>query len=252
MGLGNWFSGENTDNENYTGGFGNWFGNSDSSSTDTQTNTVPPDFGSLEDYYSNPNGGYADTQVQNPTPTVWDNVSSIAKTGANNVGGWLSNPNYSVTSPGEQGGLSPSNLFKGGLGLYDYSQKRRALNSAENTYNQYNDQARQYATQLANLQANPDSFKNNPSYIAAEKQAREAARRQAAASGMLGSSGGINNIGRASANTANTFYNQEANRLASLGAMNSTAANNAASARAAKSDQLTGAYTQYAKMFGLI
>lgn len=184
-------------------------------------------------------------------PTMWDNVSGAASTAGNTLGGWLSNPQNSVTS-GEKGGLSPSNLFKGGLGLYDYMQKRQALKGAEDTYNQYNSQARNYANQLADLQANPDSFKTNPAYVAANKAAIDRARRTAAATGNINSSGYTNRLNDAANTTAMQWYNQEANRLQQLSALNNTAANSAAALKGAKTDQMTGAYAQYAKMFGLI
>lgn len=214
-------TGDSNSLSNYTG------------STYNPTDFLGSSFGDLAsegvDNVTSPTANYA-------APTVWDNLSSIGKTVSNNASGWLANPDKSVIS-GESGGVSPTNIFKSGLGLYDYLQKRSALNSAES-----------YANQLANLQANPDSFKSSAAYQAAESSAINAARRQAAASGTLGSTNILNNIQKTANNTALQWYNQEASRLAQL----SNAANSAAALKTAKTDQLTGSLSQYAKMFGLI
>jgi hypothetical protein len=110
------------------------------------------------------------------------------------------------------GGTALGNLAKMAMayqGMKNQQQQTRDINTAQGRQTQY-------ANQLANLVNNPNSFQNSALFKAQREQALREGLRGLAAQGKLGSGARAYAMGNVASNVANQYYNQEANRLASL------------------------------------
>lgn len=216
----------------------NWYDTAESLADAGTTVNSLQDFGNatgqtLGAYGDAPMSGLWDT-ASTTTPTTWGDTAS-------KVGNWLTSPASAnaTTKVGQAagvGGLANSNIAniaKTGAGLY-------------NLYGNYKNagQTGQYQDQLSNLISNPATMNSNPAYQYAQKTAQDAARRQAAASGMLGSGNLLAALQDRSSDVASQWYNQEANRLAAL-------SKNSAAAKQAQQAQVMAGLGSLGKYFRL-
>jgi hypothetical protein len=142
-----------------------------------------------------------------------------------NAFGTLSSPVPNTTSSPNTGvkgfdwgsGLKDlGSLFQTGLGLWGDYKNYQNMGNVSNAYGFYNDQNKYYAGKLKELIDKPDTIKSNPAYAAGLNASEEAIRRQGAKGGMLGSGNLLLDLGKNAQDYQYNFYNQEANRLASL------------------------------------
>jgi hypothetical protein len=206
------------------GDYGDTQGSLSSLNGNYDGNAVDINGNSLSSYdFSNDDSGYGGANDQagagnwqgsdwanGRTPTWGEQLGTGVQNAASTLGGWLSNPNqsmYGKDAQGVQKGMTPKNIFGVGSALFDYLQTRKASADAIG-----------YQNQLKNLMNNPSSLSSIPAYQFAQKNAMEAARRQAAANGQLKSGNLMAALQDRSNNVASTWYNQEANRLGQLSA----------------------------------
>lgn len=212
-----------------------WF--NDAASNAADNSNLFSNIGSSADMFQ---GGSVPSTGESWLSNALNNPQAVSNTPLlNSSYGWLNNL------------TTPSSLAKIGTGIYNMYDANKRLNTAQSMYSPIINQSNQARDQLSALMANPNSINNNPAFKAMQTQSEEALKRNAAATGYLGSGNVLLDLQKNAQNNAYNFYNQEANRLQSLAQPQYTAMNGLSGLSAAKSAQNTANIASLAKLFGL-
>ena len=179
------------------------------------------------------------------TSALQGNQSNVAQSGVNSTLGTIANGIFSNISP-TVGALA--SVAAPALASYAISKQQQNIgNDMLSRADPFGSQRGQYATQLQNLQSNPQSITSLPAYQAAYNQAMQAGLRTMGSQGQLGNGAAVSALGTKASDLASQTYETEANRLANLagsGISNSSAiAAGLQQQAAAKTSQNNALYT---------
>lgn len=216
-----------------------WFTSGDAA------NTLSAAASTIGNYASNAaSSGYGDA----PMSGLWGTATSTASS----TPSWfnsLSDLAGKATTAGAATGAA-GKIANLGSSLGTLAGSIKDVGSVYNLYDQTLGDTAAYQKQLRNLISNPNSITSDAAYQSILKSSNDAARRQAAASGMLNSGNLLNAIAQNTANQTSNYYNNRVNQLSNLAALNQAAITGKLGSGQAQLSNYSNLANTLAKLFG--